>query len=121
RYFNGIINRVIEGHRIIGVQGTKFLRYRVVVVPKVWMLTCNYQSRIFQQKNVPDILKAVLGTTDISYELQGTYEPRDYCIQYRESDFAFASRFMEEEGIFYFFKHTDKGHSMVVADTAQIY
>ncbi|HMF16089.1 MAG TPA: type VI secretion system tip protein TssI/VgrG, partial [Gemmataceae bacterium] len=45
--------------------------------------------------------------------------PRDYCVQYRESDFDFASRLMEEEGIYYFFKHTESGHQLVLADTPQ--
>src|SRR5262249_5320277 len=47
------------------------------------------------------------------------FEPRDYCVQYRETDFNFASRLMEEEGILYFFKHTADGHKMVVANTPQ--
>ena len=68
---------------------------------------------------VPDILKKVLAGLDVSCELQGTFQPRDYCVQYRETDFAFASRLMEEEGIFYFFKHTADGHKMVVANTPQ--
>ncbi len=49
----------------------------------------------------------------------GQYEPREYCVQYRETDFNFASRLMEDEGIFYFFKHTENGHKMVIADTPQ--
>src|SRR5204862_2899203 len=52
-------------------------------------------------------------------EIQGTFEPPDYCIQYRESDFDFASRLMEEEGIYYFFKHTASGHQLVLANTPQ--
>ena len=54
-------------------------------------------------------------------QIQGTFEQREYCVQYRETDFAFASRLMEEEGIFYFFKHTSSGHQMVVANTPQSY
>ena len=68
---------------------------------------------------VPDILKKVLDGLDVTYELQGTFEPRDYCVQYRETDFNFASRLMEEEGIFYFFKHESGSHKMVVANTPQ--
>ncbi len=57
--------------------------------------------------SVPDILRAVLTGMPIKYDLSGTYQPRDYCVQYQESDFAFASRLMEEEGIHYFFQHSD--------------
>ncbi len=55
----------------------------------------------------------------MTYEIQGTFHPRDFCVQYRETDFNFASRLMEEEGIFYFFKHNSDGHQMVVANTPQ--
>jgi type VI secretion system secreted protein VgrG len=57
------------------------------------------------------------GTLHIAFELQRTYPPREYCVQYRESDFEFASRLMEEEGIFYFFNHSEGGHQLVLGDT----
>src|SRR5437588_127803 len=82
-----------------------------------WLLTKRAQSRIFQHQSVPDILKKVLTGVDVAYEIQGTFEPRDYCVQYRETDFHFASRLMEEEGIYYFFKHTANGHKMVLANS----
>jgi type VI secretion system secreted protein VgrG len=120
RYFNGIVSRFRQGPQVPGVQGdVTFVRYRAEVVPRLWLLTLQARSRIFQQKAIPDILKEVLTGLDVTYELQGTYEPRDYCVQYRETDFAFASRLMEEEGIYYFFKHADGSHQMVVADTPQ--
>src|SRR5215210_7225256 len=72
------------------------------------------QSRSFQQRSVPNILRQVL---DVRFQLTGQYEPRDYCVQYRETDFNFASRLMEEEGIFYFFRHAAKGHTLIVADS----
>jgi type VI secretion system secreted protein VgrG len=81
-------------------------RYSMTVVPKFWLLTQCFQSRIFQQISVPDILRKVLTGLDVEYLIQGTFEPRDYCVQYPESDFHFAARLMEEEGIYYFFKFT---------------
>ena len=77
-----------------------FTRYQAEIVPQLWLLTRKAQSRIFQQIAVPDILKQVLTGLDVAYQLQGTYKPRDYCVQYRETDFNFASRLMEEEGIY---------------------
>src|SRR5262249_13415706 len=56
---------------------------------------------------------------DVSWEIQGTFQPRDYCVQYQESDFAFASRLMEEEGLYYYFRHAQGSHTMVVANTPQ--
>ena len=113
RYFNGIVVRISEGER-----DEIFTSYQIEIVPQFWLLTRRAQSRIFQHLSVPNILKKVLEGLDVDYQLQGSYFDRDYCVQYRETDFAFACRLMEEEGIFYFFKHTDSGHTMVVADTA---
>jgi type VI secretion system secreted protein VgrG len=112
RYFHGIVSRFSQGMR-----DETFTSFRAEVVPRLWLLTRRVQSRIFQHLSVPEILKKVLNGLDVSYEILGTHHPRDYCVQYCESDFAFASRLMEEEGIFYFFKHTAKGHQLVVANT----
>lgn len=112
RFFHGIVQSVTRGAR-----GDFNTGYSLQVVPTLWTLTRNTQSRIFQQKTVQDILKTVLAAVPTAWELQGTYQPRDYCVQYRESDFDFASRIMEEEGIFYYFRHTEDSHTMVIADT----
>jgi type VI secretion system secreted protein VgrG len=114
RFINGICSRFSEGDR-----NEQFTSYSAEVVPKVWLLTRLARSRIFQQKSVPDILKAVLQGFDCDYQLRGKYEPREYCVQYRETDFNFASRLMEEEGIYYFFEHSDGRHQMIIADTPQ--
>jgi type VI secretion system secreted protein VgrG len=120
RYFHGIISRLSQGQRMAGLaEGSKLIRFEAEMVPKFWLLTKNFQSRIYQQKTVPDILKDVMKDLDVSWEIQGTFEPRDYCVQYRESDFDFASRLMEEEGIYYYFKHSESAHKMVVANAAQ--
>jgi len=112
RFFHGVVQTVTRGAR-----GYTNTAYGLQAVPYFWLLSRTVQSRIFQQMSVPDILKAVLVGFSVNWELQGTYEPRDYCVQYRESDMDFASRIMEEEGIYYFFKHELANHIMVVADT----
>ncbi len=114
RFFNGLCNRVAQGD-----SDSVFTTYVLDVVPKLWFLSKRAQSRMFQQKTVPQILQAVLHGRDVAFELKGKYEPRDYCVQYRETDLNFACRIMEEEGIFYFFKHGDGSHKMVVADTPE--
>jgi type VI secretion system secreted protein VgrG len=118
RYINGIVNKFSQAEQIPSPMGSAFFtRYQAEIVPQLWLLTRKAQSRIFQQVAVPDILKQVLTGLSVDYQLQGTYKPRDYCVQYRETDFDFASRIMEEEGIYYFFTHADGSHKMVVADT----
>src|SRR5207237_8045517 len=65
------------------------------------------------------VRKKVLTGLDVAYEIQGDFKPREYLVQYQETDFHFASRLMEEEGIYYFFKHSQGGHTMVLANTPQ--
>jgi type VI secretion system secreted protein VgrG len=101
-----------------GNRDNTFTSYRMVVVPQFWFLTRRAQSRIFQHQSVPQILKKVLAGLDVTFKIEGNFAERDYCVQYRETDFAFASRLMEDEGIFYFFTHTANGHTMVVTNVA---
>ena len=116
RYISGICNRLAE----TGADHD-FDYYRLDVVPSLWFLTRRVQSRIFQQMTVPDILKAVLTGIDVEDQIQGSFQPRDYCVQYRESDFAFASRLMEEEGIAYYFRHAPTGHKLILGNTNQAF
>src|ERR1017187_9432426 len=113
-YFNGIVSRVTQHER-----DEVFTYYALEVVPELWLLDRKMCSRTFQHINVPDILRQLLTGMDVDYQIQGTFEQREYCVQYRETDLAFASRLMEEEGIYYFFKHTSSGHQMVLANTPQ--
>ena len=121
RYFNGIISRFCHG-RGGGETGTdtRFSSYNATMVPWFWLLTRTADSRIFQNKNIPDIIEQVFsdqGFSDYSLRLHGSYEPREYVVQYRETDFNFISRLMEEEGIHYFFEHEKVKHVLVLADS----
>lgn len=114
RALNGMVNHFAQRHR-----DNRFSYYYATIVPHVWLLTQRRQSRIFQNTNVVDILKSVFAGFEVLFELQGRYEPRNYCVQYRETDFDFVSRLMEEEGIYYYFEHFEGKHKMVFADTPQ--
>ena len=113
RYFSGICFEFSEGLR-----DYDFTFYTAEIVPKVQLLTLQSDVRMFQQKNVPDILKEVLPKAGVEYQLTGTYDKREYCVQYRETNWDFACRLMEEEGIFFFFKYAKSSHTMVIADSA---
>src|SRR5262245_9015823 len=91
RYFHGFCRAFSQGER-----DRTFTRYEAELVPDFWKLTRIARSRIFQHLSVPDILKQVVKGFDVSWEIQGSFEQRDYCVQYRETDFNFASRLMEE-------------------------
>jgi type VI secretion system secreted protein VgrG len=130
RYVNGIVRRFERTGEVRRAEGTSeaMTHYRAEVAPYHWLLTKRYKSRIFQQHNcddmtVPGIIKKVLEDAGIPGEkfrfaLEYTeYAEREFVVQYRETDFAFISRLMEHEGIFYFFEHTADGHVMVVGDS----
>jgi type VI secretion system secreted protein VgrG len=120
RFFNGFVSRFgASGLSPRGQRG-----YRAEVVPWLWFLTQTANCRIFQKKTAPEIIQKVfddLGFTDYELELKNTYAKRDYCVQYRETSFNFVSRLMEEEGIFFFFKHEDGKHTLVLADQKSSY
>jgi type VI secretion system secreted protein VgrG len=122
RFLSGICASLTQGMR--GVDHTTF---RMEIVPYFWLLTQHTRSRIFQNKTVIDILRTVLDVIpDVVYDVtkegeeqedeKSLYYPRNYCVQYRESDFQFASRLMEEEGIYYYFRHSADGHQMVLSN-----
>jgi type VI secretion system secreted protein VgrG len=116
RHFNGYVTR-------FGHYGSLnfFAHYKATVRPWLWLLTRTANCRIFQNKTTPIIIKQVLndqGFTDIKENLSGSYTEREYCVQYRESDFDFVSRLMEEEGIYYYFIHEKGKHHLVLSDSS---
>lgn len=113
RFYNGIVTQFEQ----IGAED-EFTKYRAIVHPRLWMLTRRSDSRIFQQKSARDIIKSVIAESGQTIEdkLVGTYEPLEYTVQYRETSFNFMNRLMEREGIYYYFKHADGNHTMVLAD-----
>jgi type VI secretion system secreted protein VgrG len=103
-----------------------FAFFHGVLVPRLWRLSLYYQSRVFQNKSVPDILKEVLkgaGLRPDDYQLDFgfSYQPREYCVQYRETDLSFISRLMEYEGISFFFQQKDGKDLLVVVDENRKY
>lgn len=115
RYFNGIVSCFTQA----GNHGDLSL-YRATLRPWCWFLTCNTDSRIFQNKTVPDIIKEVFrehGFSDFEESLTGSHREWEYCVQYNETDFDFISRLMEHEGIYYYFKHEEGKHTLVMADS----
>jgi len=121
RYFHGIINEFTQS----GAAGA-FLLYQVNMVPSLWLLSLEQDCRIFQKKSVQDIVTRVLQDAGITgdrftFRLQEKYQPKEYCVQYRETDLNFISRLLEEEGIFYFFEHAEDKHLLVFGDSTVNY
>lgn len=116
RSINGVVTRFVQTGGNLN-----FATYHAEMRPWLWWLTLRTDSRIFQEKTTPDIIKAVfsdLGFTDYRVATSATYTAREYCVQYQESAFDFISRLMEEDGIFYFFEHEDGKHTLVLADAS---
>ena len=119
RYFNGMVSQFAQTG-----SDTNFIHYQMEVVPWTWMLTRYADCKIFHNKKVGDILEQVFqdrGFQDYKLSLNGGYSPLEYCVQYRETDFNFISRLMEQNGIFYFFQHEEGKHTMVIADSSSIH
>jgi type VI secretion system secreted protein VgrG len=98
-------------------KGTRL--YRLRLVPKLALLAHRRDARVFQGQTVPEVVQAVLGGPGVDFrdDLQGSYPVREYCVQYRETDLAFVSRLLAEEGILWFFEQSDGAHTMVLADS----
>jgi type VI secretion system secreted protein VgrG len=114
REFNGIVTNL----SMLGEHG-RFVRYEVRMRPWLWLLSNTRNCRIFQGKDVPTVVLEILqehGFSDVRNALTAKYAPREYLVQYRESDLAFIQRILEHEGIYYFFEHKDGKHALVLAD-----
>ncbi|NTY36592.1 type VI secretion system Vgr family protein [Burkholderia diffusa] len=114
RYLNGIVARA----SLSGRRAERYYGYELVVRPWLWLATRRSDCRIFQNKTVPEIVQEVLSTYGFPIEnhLAESYVPREYCVQYNETDAVFVSRLMEFEGIYYWFKHAEDTHTLMLSD-----
>ncbi len=114
RYFHGIVARCSQN-----IDQGQFASYQVTLRPWLWLLSRTSDCRIFQNLSIPQIIKQVfrdLGFSDFEDALSRPYREWEYCVQYRETSFDFVSRLMEQEGIYYFFRHEQDRHVLVLAD-----
>lgn len=119
RLVNGIVTAFSGG----AVTRSGYRLFKLTVAPSLWLLDRNSDYKIFQEKSAVDIAKSILVEHSIKFQvsLQASYEQRDYCVQFGETDLAFLERLFAEEGIFYFFKHEAGDHTMVIGDHANAY
>ena len=116
RYFNG----TCAGSRRAGMLGRYYKLRSPTVRSWLWLLTRTTDCKIFQDMTVPDIIKKVFAdekTADFAFELTGSYRKWTYCVQYRETDFNFVSRLMEEEGMYYYTRHSEGHNTVVITDS----
>jgi len=127
RHFCGIVSRFGLGRPVAGSagsagsasSGSRLYAYQASVRPWLWLLTRTSDCRIFQDLTVPQIVEKVFADfagANFKFKLVRSYRTRVYCVQYRESDFNFVARLLEEEGIWWFFEHTEGAHQLVLVD-----
>ncbi|HEY6725134.1 MAG TPA: type VI secretion system tip protein TssI/VgrG [Polyangiaceae bacterium] len=115
RQFTGYVTRFV----LTGTLG-RYVRYRATLRPWLWMMTRRSNCRIFQNKTVPQVVMALFrehGFSDFEDKLSSEYRSWEYLVQYRESDFNFVSRMMEQEGIYYYFRQAEGKHTLVLSDS----
>jgi type VI secretion system secreted protein VgrG len=121
RWFSGWVSRFTWVGR-----DERLTRWRAEVVPSLWFLTRTSDCKAWaeKKKKIPEIVEEVLGDhsrVTFKKSLQGEYKPWDYCVQYRETDFNFVSRLLEQEGIAYHFEHGQGSLAVVLADSPSAY
>ncbi len=114
RYFHGIVREFRAGEKWQGAHG-----YRAVLVPRLAFAGQTADCRMFYKTTALTVIQTLLtenGVTDVSTQVTGTLPTRDYICQYNETDLAFITRLMEEEGLYYFFTFTGNAHTLVIAN-----
>ncbi|HQL83424.1 MAG TPA: type VI secretion system tip protein TssI/VgrG [Spirochaetota bacterium] len=117
-HFHGIL---VSFEQLLSVNGHS--QYRAVLVPLAWRLGLTHHNQVFLDSTVPRIIESALkdgGLTGLDYELRLTkaYPQREYVCMYNESHFSFISRWMEREGIYFYFEQGAGSERLIITDTA---
>ena len=114
RWFSGLVSEF----RLTKIED-RLAYYEAVVRPWLWFLGNTTDCRIFQNMSVIEIVEKIFSKyapAKFEKRLQASYPPREYCVQYDETDLDFVQRLLEHEGIMYFFEHGDGEHTLILAD-----
>jgi len=125
RYYHGIVSHLVSnGSRTADVDEQKnYIDYQATIVPFAASMRNRKNSRIFQKKTIKEIFADLFGQHNVAFsdKTSKTYPKYEYCVQYQESDFDFIQRLFQQEGIFYFFEHSNSSHTLVLADDITAY
>ncbi|MCM2460896.1 type VI secretion system tip protein VgrG [Pseudomonas sp. CG7] len=118
---HGVIYRAAQGD-----SGKRLTYYAITLMPRLIYLENRTNQRIFQHASVPQIITSILKEHGIltdahRFQLSTSYLPRDYCVQYHESDLHFIERLCHEEGLHYHFQHSESGHHLVFGDNQTVF
>jgi type VI secretion system secreted protein VgrG len=114
RFLHGLVRRIVA----TGSQARRMQGYRLEIVPALWFLSQTEDCRIFENKTSKDILQTIFGEHGLRYSFRvQTPQTRPFTVQYNETDLAFVTRLIEEEGWFYLFQHEAGSHTLIIADS----
>ncbi|HAN51843.1 type VI secretion system tip protein TssI/VgrG [Stutzerimonas stutzeri] len=119
---HGLVHQAAQGE-----SGKRLTRYRLTLVPQLAYLAHRTNQRVFQHLTVPQIIAQVLEEHGIQADAYRfglgpvVYPPREYCVQYDETDLHFIQRLCEEEGIHYHFQHGASAHVLVFGDDQTVF
>ncbi|MFA9396095.1 MAG: type VI secretion system tip protein TssI/VgrG [Halodesulfovibrio sp.] len=111
---HGIISEFRQGDT-----GHHHTMYEVALVPSIARLALRQNTRMFQQQPAQEIIQLILqemGIQELAFGLTKEPKVRDYCVQYRESDLEFVQRLAAEEGMYYYFEHSESSHIIIFSD-----
>lgn len=116
RYIHGLV--ICAGH--INTD-SRYHHYRFHLVPQAELLQYRTDQRIFQNQSITDIIQTVwqqagLNPDAIRFQTTQQHPPLTYCVQYSETDLNFIQRLCEFHGLFYYFEHSARQHTMVFTD-----
>ena len=125
RYYHGIVSHLVsKGSRTAAIDEQKnYIDYQATIVPHAASMRNRKNSRIFQKKTIKEIFADLFGQHNVAFsdKTSKTYPKYEYCVQYQESDFDFIQRLLQQEGIFYFFEHSNSNHTLILADDITAY
>lgn len=109
----GVVHAISQGD-----SGLRLTEYQVTMKPRFDLLQYRVNYRIYQQLTVRQITEQLLqeagfSSLDYRWHLHEQHSPREYCVQYAESDYDFIHRILSEAGIHYHYE-TQQGQSCLV-------
>ncbi len=120
--YHGVLASLDQLHRADG-----YVFYRAVLVPRLWHLSLYRISEVYlNEQAIPDIIESVLkgsrlSTADFELKLTGQYRARSFVCQYQESHLDFLARWMEKEGMYYYFDHSGTSEKLIIADNRMMH
>ena len=92
--------------------------YTCIMRPSMWYLTQRYDSRVFVDKDILEITRTILDEFGFPYEIQclNSYRKYGHSTQYQETSFNYLNRLFEQEGLYYYFTHTEGSNTLIIVD-----